>query len=160
MSQNVIETIMGAVVLGVAAFFLVFAYNSSGYHDKGGQEFLARFDRVDGLQVGNDVRLSGVKVGAIKSMSIDPTTFLAVIKLSVTQDIKLPKDSSAEIVTDGLLGGKYIALVPGGDDANLKSGDVIAHTQASVSLEAMIGQLIFSNKKDQDKAKDAHEKHS
>lgn len=155
MRNNVLETIMGGVVLAVATFFLVFAYKSSGYEDKGGQEFLARFDRVDGLQVGNDVRVSGVKVGIVRALTVDPKTFLAQARLSVDGSMGLPKDSSAEIVTDGLLGGKYVAIVPGGDDALLKTGDTIAHTQASVSLEAMIGQLIFSNKKeDKDASQD------
>ena len=152
MKNNALETIMGAVVLVVAAFFLTFAYRSSGYHDQGGQLFTARFDRVDGLQVGSDVRVSGVKVGIVKEISVDPKTFLAQVTMSVTNTVLLPKDSSAEIITDGLLGGKYLALVPGGDEVNLKSGDMITHTQSSVSLEAMIGQLIFSNKKDDDRA--------
>lgn len=146
MRNNVIETVMGGVVLLVAGFFLVFAYTSSGYRDSNGQELYASFDRVDGLQVGSDVRLSGVKVGVIRAMHIDPKTFLAKVILSVEDTIKLPTDSSAEIVTDGLLGGKYLALVPGGEDQTLKSGEEISHTQSAVSLESMIGQLIFSNK--------------
>lgn len=146
MRHNVIETIMGGVVLLVAGFFLVFAYNNSGYKEDNGQEFNAHFDRVDGLQVGSDVRLSGVKVGSVHKMTVDPKTFLAKVVLSVQDAIKLPTDSSAEIVTDGLLGGKYIALVPGGEEEVLAPGDEITHTQASVSLEAMIGQLIFSQK--------------
>lgn len=155
MKNNALETMMGAVVLAVAAFFLAFAYRSSGYHDQGGQILTARFDRVDGLQVGSDVRVSGVKVGLIKAIEVDPKTFLAQVTISLTDAIKLPKDSSAEIVTDGLLGGKYMAIVPGGDEKNLKSGDRITHTQSSVSLEAMIGQLIFSNKKDDGKKEES-----
>lgn len=146
MRTNVLETVMGGLVLLVAGFFLVFVYTNSGYKDTNSQEFQAHFDRVDGLQVGSDVRLSGVKIGIIRSMHVDPVTFLAKVTLSVQEGIKLPTDTSAEIVTDGLLGGKYVALVPGGEDATLSNGDQIVHTQASVSLEAMIGQLIFSNK--------------
>lgn len=146
MRHNVIETIMGGVVLLVAGFFLVFAYTNSGYKDSHGQNFYAKFDRVDGLQVGSDVRLSGVKIGSVHKMVIDPETFLAKVIMSIQDGLKLPTDSSAEIVTDGLLGGKYIALVPGGEEEILAAGDEIVHTQASVSLEAMIGQLIFSKK--------------
>jgi phospholipid/cholesterol/gamma-HCH transport system substrate-binding protein len=98
------------------------------------------------LQVGSDVRLSGVKVGLISDITVDPSTFMAQVKFSLRDEIKLPVDSSAEIVSDGLLGGKYLALVPGGDEETLSSGSEIAYTQASVSLEAMIGQLIFSKK--------------
>ncbi len=155
MRNNVIETVMGGVVLLVAGFFLVFAYTSSGYKDGNGQEFQAQFDRVDGLQIGSDVRLSGVKVGTVRTMIVDPRTFLARVVLSVQDSLKLPSDSSAEIVTDGLLGGKYVALVPGGEEETLSSGDEIVHTQASVSLEAMIGQLIFSNKSDKENVNEA-----
>ncbi len=146
MRHNLIETIMGGVVLLIAGFFLVFAYSSSGYKQRDGHDYFAQFDRVDGLTQGADVKISGVKVGVVRSLTIDPKTFLAKVEFSVTQDVKLPVDSSAEIVSDGLMGGKYIALVPGGDDQDLKPGEQIKHTQSSVSLEGMIGQLIFSNK--------------
>ncbi|MFN7710615.1 MAG: outer membrane lipid asymmetry maintenance protein MlaD [Holosporales bacterium] len=146
MRHNLIETIMGGVVLLIAGFFLVFAYSSSGYKQRDGYGYFAQFDRIDGLNQGADVKISGVKVGVVRSLAIDPTTFLAKIEFTVAPDIKLPADSSAEIISDGLMGGKYVALVPGGDEANLKPGDQIKHTQSSVSLEGMIGQLIFSNK--------------
>ena len=147
MRTNVIETVMGAVVLMIAGFFLAFAYTNSGYHSSNdGVDYHATFDRVDGLVVGGDVRMSGVKIGVIRETSIDPETFLAHVSFSIAPHIKIPKDSSAEIVSDGIMGGKYLALVPGGDEETLKAGDQIEHTQSSVSLEAMIGQLIFSAK--------------
>lgn len=147
MRNNMIETLMGAVVLAVAGFFLVFAYSSSGMKTSGGTPYHAQFDRIDGLNVGNDVRISGVKVGTIKALKVDPKTFLADVDLTVAPDVALPIDSSAEIVSDGLMGGKYLAIVPGGDDATIAPGGQITHTQSAVSLEGMIGQLIFSNKK-------------
>jgi phospholipid/cholesterol/gamma-HCH transport system substrate-binding protein len=129
---------MGAVILVVAIFFLVFAYNSSGMEKS--------FDRVDGILVGSDVRMSGVKVGIVTSLFIDPKTYLANMSFSVDDNISLPSDTSIEIVSSGLLGDKYLAVVPGGDESLLKDGDKIVHTQSSVSLEAMIGQVLFSNK--------------
>lgn len=157
MRNNVIETVMGAVVLMIAGFFLAFAYTNSGHHASlNSTRYHAAFDRVDGLTTGSDVRMSGVKVGTITEMTIDPKTYLAHVTLSVNSDIKIPKDSSAEIVSDGLMGGKYLALVPGGDDEILKPDAEIEHTQSSVSLEAMIGQLIFSSRNkeaDHDKEK-------
>jgi len=147
MRNNVIETVMGAVVLMIAGFFLTFAYTNSGYRTSNDSiSYHAVFDRVDGLVVGSDVRMSGVKIGSIREMSIDPKTYLAHVVLAVNTHIKIPKDSSAEIVSDGIMGGKYLALVPGGDDDMLKANAQIEHTQSSVSLEAMIGQLIFSPK--------------
>ena len=155
MKNNVIETITGAIVLTVAAFFLFFAYNSSGYKNDFKDQYWAKFDRVDGLQAGSDVRLSGVKVGLINTITIDPKTYMAHIMFSLNEDLKLPIDSVLEIISDGLLGGKYLAIVPGGEDEVLKPGSEIMYTQASVSLEAMIGQLIFSKQNDaKDKDKD------
>ena len=146
MKHNMIETIMGFVVLLIAGFFLVFAYTSSQYRPQEGYILLAQFSRIDGIQAGSDIRLSGVKMGTVKEIKVDPNTYLAVISLSIDPQIKLPKDTSAEIVSDGLLGSKYVALVPGGDETYLRNGDQIAYTQSAISLEAMIGQLIFSGK--------------
>lgn len=147
MQRNVIETVMGAVVLIVAGLFLAFAYNSSGYGTKDDRiQYHASFDRVDGIVAGGDVRLSGVKVGIVREININPKTYLAELKFDVDKKIPLPQDSSAEIISDGLMGGKYLALVPGGDEEILKPGDQIEHTQSSVSLEGMIGQLIFNSR--------------
>lgn len=158
MKHNIIETVMGFVVLLIAGFFLVFAYTGSQYKSDGGYDLTARFSRIDGVQTGSDIRLSGVKVGIVSDISIDPHTYLAIVKLNVSPDVKLPKDTSAEIVTDGLLGSKYIALVPGGDEQYLANNDEITYTQAAISLEAMIGQMIFSSKdKDEKDKKDKKE---
>ena len=157
MNRNIIETIMGAVVLAVASFFIVFAYKSSGMEKREGTTFKADFDRIDGLVVGTDVRMSGVKIGTVLSLTINPKTYLAQATFIVDRNIPLPKDSSAEIVSSGLLGDKYLALVPGGDDENLKEGDQIMHTQSSISLESMIGQLLFSSKSDKKKDKDKNQ---
>lgn len=146
MKNNTIETLMGAVVLLVAGFFFVFAYQNSGSKVIDSVEYSAAFDRVDGIVVGSDVRMSGVKVGTISALIIDPQTYLAKVSFTVNKSIRLPKDTSAEVVSDGLLGGKYLAIVPGGDDAFLAAGNTIIHTQSSVNLEALIGQLIFSQK--------------
>ncbi|MBN9413215.1 MAG: outer membrane lipid asymmetry maintenance protein MlaD [Candidatus Paracaedimonas acanthamoebae] len=146
MRNNLIETVMGGVVLLIAIFFLTFAYRSSGYKSSEGALYWAQFDRVDGLFVGSDVRMSGVKVGTVKDIKINPQTYLAGVHFTLASDISLPKDSSAEILSDGLMGNKYLALIPGGDEENLPSGAEITHTQSAVSLEGMIGQLIFSAK--------------
>ena len=148
MRKNMIEAVMGTVVLVIAGFFLTFAYTNSGYQTKNNRVgYLAKFDRVDGVVIGGDVRMSGVKIGIIRDMIIEPQTFLAQLKFDVDKDLRIPSDSSAEIISDGIMGGKYLAIVPGGDDSNfLKPGDYIDITQSSVSLEGMIGQLIFNAK--------------
>ncbi len=151
MKNNVIETVMGAVVLAVAGFFLYFAYSHSGYKGNGtGLLYKARFDRIDGLVVGSDVKMSGVKVGTVRSLFVDPKTYMAEVAFFVSKDLQLPKDTSAEIVSNGLMGEKYLALVPGGDEENIPAGGEIMHTQSSISLEGMISQAIYGKKSDKD----------
>ena len=144
MRGNVIETVMGAVVLVVAALFLVFAYKTSQLRAVSGYEVTADFQRIDGIRKGGDVRISGIKIGSVLSEKLDPTTFLATVRMSIDPSVKLPDDTVAEIVSAGLLGDKYLSLVPGGSDKTIPVGGKIRYTQASVSLEHMLGQMIFS----------------
>lgn len=143
--HNIIEAIIGAVVLVIAGFFLVFAYTSGQGGVIRGYPLEARFDRIDGLTVGGDVKIGGVKIGNVQSVSIDPETYLAKVTLSIRDDVKIPMDTVAEIISESLMGGKYIALVPGGSETYLGAGQNISHTQSSVSLEALIGKYLFSN---------------
>lgn len=153
--HNIIEAIIGAVVLGVAVFFLIFAYSSSHVKVSQGYELKARFERADGIIVGSEVRLSGVKVGTVTDLSLDTKSYQAVVTFSVPTHVKVPQDTVAEILGDGLIGNKFIALVPGGDDVTLNPGDIMEYTQSSVSLESLIGQLIFSNQDKDEKEKTA-----
>ena len=143
MNGNLFEALIGAVVLVVAALFIAFAFSTADIGSVQGYQVVARFDRVDGLNVGSDVRLSGIKVGTVTSQDLDHETFLAVVHMSIEPDIQLPKDSSAQIVTDGLLGGKFMAIVPGGDPETIEPGGEITFTQSPIILENLIGQLIF-----------------
>ena len=88
--------------------------------------------------------MAGVKVGSILSARVDPQSFQAEVGFTVLNTVKLPRDSSAEITSDGLLGGKYLSLVPGGDDKTLAAGGSVAITQSAVSLEQLLGKFIFS----------------
>jgi phospholipid/cholesterol/gamma-HCH transport system substrate-binding protein len=145
MSANVIETVMGAVVLVVAALFLFFAYSTSQIGAvSGGYPVIAQFQSVDGIHDGSDVRIGGVKVGAVTSEYLDPKTFTATIKMSIAPDYKLPDDTVAEITSSSLLGDKFVSLVPGGAETDIPPGGRIKYTQSSVSLENLIGQMIFS----------------
>jgi phospholipid/cholesterol/gamma-HCH transport system substrate-binding protein len=142
--HGVAETLTGAFVLVVALAFLAYAVAHSGRTAGSGYTLHAQFDHIDGLSVGGDVRIAGVKVGTVTSERINPKTFVAEVSMTVQDDIQLPKDSAASIISESLLGGKYISLSPGGDDANLKPGDTITITQSSVSLEELLGKFIFS----------------
>ncbi len=144
MRGNVIETVMGAVVLVVAALFLFFAYNTSQLREVRGYEVSADFEHIDGIRQGGDVRISGIKIGSVVGERLDPKTFLATVRMSIDPAIKLPDDTVAEIVSSGLLGDKYLSLVPGGSDKVIAPGGQIKYTQSSVSLEHLIGQMIFS----------------
>lgn len=144
MSRNIVETVLGAVVLAVAVGFLFWAYGRSSAGDPGGVALRAKFDRVDGLDVGGDVRISGIKVGQVLAQRLDPVSFRAEVTFSVQDGIEVPADSSAAIVSTSLLGGKYLALVPGGDERLLGEGGEITLTQSSVNFEDLIGRYIFS----------------
>jgi phospholipid/cholesterol/gamma-HCH transport system substrate-binding protein len=142
--HGVAETLTGAIVLVVAVGFLGYAVAHSGRSTGEGYPLLARFDHIDGLNVGGDVRIAGVKVGSVTQEQIDPKTFVAVVTMNVRDDIHLPKDTGASITSESLLGGKYISLSPGGDETNLKPGQTITITQSSISLEELLGKFIFS----------------
>ncbi|MFT8245917.1 outer membrane lipid asymmetry maintenance protein MlaD [Roseomonas sp. BN140053] len=144
--RSVAELLAGIVVLLIAAVFLVYAVTNSGRASgsNSGLQLRAKFDRIDGLAPGADVRIAGVRVGSVSDQRIDPNTFLAVLTLQVDGGLKLPDDTSAEITSEGLLGGKYVALVPGGGERMLANGGEIQITQSSVSLESLLGRFIFS----------------
>lgn len=143
MGRHVIETIMGAVVLAVAAFFLVFAYSHADLGAVKGYTLKARFGSVGGLANGGDVRINGIKVGTVVAQSIDNQSFLAEATLSIRPDIRLPQDTEAVIDSDGLLGGKFVKLVPGRSTAMLAEGATITKTRNYRALEEMVGEIIF-----------------
>ncbi|MBI1779712.1 MAG: outer membrane lipid asymmetry maintenance protein MlaD [Proteobacteria bacterium] len=144
MGRNLIETVMGAVVLLVAAGFLAFAYSHSNLRSVQGYNLTARFERIDGVNPGTDVRISGIKVGTVVSERLDPERFQAIVTLTIDSSIKLPADTIAEVATEGLLGGRFMALVPGGADEILKPGDEIKYTQSPIDVVQLLGRFIFS----------------
>ena len=143
MKGNLFEALIGAVVLAVAAFVLVFAFSTTDVGAVDGYEVTATFDRVDGVNAGADVRMSGIKIGTVTKLELDPQTFLARATLNIDSAVELPDDSSAEITTEGLLGGKYMAIVPGGAEDVIPPGGRIQFTQSSLSLEGLIGRFGF-----------------
>lgn len=142
--RNWAEVVIGAVVLIVAAGFLWYAVAHAGQSRSSGYRLFARFDHIDGLEIGSPVRLAGVKVGSVTSETLDAKTYQAVVGFTVADDVKLPKDSSASITTEGLLGGDYLSLSPGGDEQMLKPGQTVTITQGSINIEQLLGKFIFS----------------
>ncbi|MFZ5835266.1 MAG: outer membrane lipid asymmetry maintenance protein MlaD [Pseudomonadota bacterium] len=144
MGGNLVETLIGAAVLAVAAMFLAFGYSSSTVGRDGGFILTAKFDRVDGLVTGSDVRMSGIKIGTVVDQKLDPVTYQAVIEMDIDPDVKLPDDSSAKITSEGLLGATYMSIEVGSGEDLLQNGGEIRYTQGSVDLMGLIGQAIFS----------------
>ena len=144
MKRNVVEALIGAAVLVVAAVFFYTTYKTTDFGAVDGYELVAKFDRVDGLNVGSDVRMSGIKIGTVVAQDIDYETFQAIIRISVKNDLQLPADTSASISSENLLGGSYLALTPGGMDEYLEAGDEIEFTEGSIDLMDLIGEAIFS----------------
>ncbi len=143
MADSAAETVIGAAVLLVAGGFAFYAAQNTDFGLGGGAyEVSAKFRKAEGISVGGDVRISGVKVGTIRSMNLDPVDFQANLTMVIRADVMLPDDSSATIASDGLLGGAHVAIQPGGSDFMLAAGDAIQITQSSVSLMDLIGRVI------------------
>ena len=144
MKSNIVESVLGALVLLVAVSFFAWAYARADVGDPGGYTLVAKFESIGDLEPGGDVRLSGIRIGQILSLELDPVSFRAEVRFSVLNDIELPADSSAQIVSASLLGGKYLSITPGGDDVVLADGGEIEYTQSAVNFEDLLGQFIFS----------------
>ncbi|HWK47409.1 MAG TPA: outer membrane lipid asymmetry maintenance protein MlaD [Stellaceae bacterium] len=144
MTRNIMETVMGALVLVVAVIFLIFAYSSAQVRSVAGYEVVAKFSSVDGVRPGTDVKISGIKIGSITKQTLDPKTFQAQLTLSIDPSVKLPADTQASITSAGLIGDRYVSLVPGGADDDIPPGGTIKFTQSPANIESLIGQYIFS----------------
>jgi phospholipid/cholesterol/gamma-HCH transport system substrate-binding protein len=132
MSRKFPEILAGLVVIAIAAVFLVYALGRAQALGGGG------------LTVGSDVKIGGVTIGHVADETLDPTTFAAVVQLQINNGIKLPTDSSASISSEGLLGGNYVGISPGGDDSMMQPGQSFAVTQSAINLESLLGQFIFN----------------
>jgi len=143
MGRNLIETIMGGVVLLVAGIFLIFAYSQADLGAVKGYTVKASFLSVGGLPNGGDVMINGIKVGSVIDQSIDPVSFNAVVRMSIRPDIHLPSDTMASIASDGLLGGKFVKLDPGRSGQAIPPDGNISNTKNFKSLEEMVGDIIF-----------------
>jgi len=141
MSENsTTEILVGGAVLAVGLGFFLYAANATGLGSgtDGHYDLKASFRSVEGVTVGTDVRLAGVKVGTITALDLNPQTFRADATFTVENGIELPDDSAAVISSEGLLGGNYVELVPGGSTFNLEPGQEVLDTQGSVSLISLL----------------------
>ncbi len=143
--RSVLEILIGAVILCVAAGFLVYAVVHSGRSATGGLALTLRFDRVDGLPLGAMVKVAGVDVGRVANISIDPQTYQALVDVRVDNWLQLRRGTVARILSEGLMGANYVALEPGQDDSVplLTSGAVISDTYPPVNLNDLIGRVMM-----------------
>ena len=144
MGRNVVETIVGALVLVVAGVFVFYAFAKSDRGGPDGYEITARFGRIDGLKRGADVTLSGVKIGTVTSVDLDRKTYHAVVHMALTSSVQIPADTNAKIVSESLLGGMVIVLDPGGDKTMIKPGGEVANTQDAISFTELLAKFMFS----------------
>ncbi len=149
------ETIVGIAVIAIAAAFLAYAYGVSGKAvGRDHYRIGAVFGRVDGIAVGSDVRIAGVKIGSVAANSLDPRTYEANVDLAINGDVAIPEDSVAKIVSDGLLGGAHISIEPGAAEEMLREGDKITITQGSVDLMGLAVQAFTNKASDGERAAD------
>ncbi|MEP2716949.1 outer membrane lipid asymmetry maintenance protein MlaD [Pseudophaeobacter sp.] len=143
MSQNTTEVLAGGFVLAAALGFALYAGQVAGLSAAGdGYELNASFRSLEGVGVGTDVRLAGVKVGTVTGVELNPETFRADTRFSVLEGILVPDDSAVIISSEGLLGGNFVELMPGGSPFNFEPGDEVLDTQGAVSLISLLVKFV------------------
>jgi phospholipid/cholesterol/gamma-HCH transport system substrate-binding protein len=143
MQNSFVETLIGAAVLVIAGAFFFYAYNRTDAGTVSGYQLIAKFDRIDGISMGSDVRISGIKIGTVTGEELDQKTYRALIRMAIRADVKIPDDSSIRVATVGLLGGAYLSVSPGGNDTMFASGGEFPVTQGSVDLVGLLGKAMF-----------------
>lgn len=144
MSENITEVLTGGAVLAVAAGFLFYAgqVGGVGVSRSGFDNYTASFRSAEGIGIGTDVRLAGVKVGSVTEMELDPATFRAETRFTLQSDVALPDDSAIVVSSEGLLGGSFLEILPGGSPFNLEPGDEILDTQSSISVVQLLLKFV------------------
>ena len=139
--NNIAETIIGALVIAVAVGFLAFIATRTGSGSLSGYELNARLPKVDGLGIGTDVRLSGIKIGTVRDLALDPKTYLVTVHMNIRDDIKIPADSSVLVTSAGFLGSQYLSITPGGDDKMMVAGGFFESVQGSIDMMNLVGRF-------------------
>ena len=147
MKNSTVETLIGAAVVIIAAAFFFFAYQTSGKgHAAGSYRVSAEFDNAEGVSIGTDVRVAGVKIGSVVDFTLNPENFQANVVMELDPKVKLTEDATAKVTAEGLLGSKFISLEQGGAEAVLADGGVISNTQGAVDIWSLISQAMFESK--------------
>jgi phospholipid/cholesterol/gamma-HCH transport system substrate-binding protein len=148
-SANRLETIVGAAVIALALGFFFYASKTAGVGGtvSGGYKVIAEFDNAEGINVGTDVRLAGIKIGSVTGQSLNAENYMARVELTLEPGISLSDDTAAKITSEGLLGGKFIAMEPGGSETKLADGSMMTLTQGTVDIWSLISSAMFDKAK-------------
>lgn len=148
-ASNTLETLVGAAVIAVAAGFFLYASKTAGVGGNvaGGYKVIAEFDNAQGVNIGTDVRLAGVKIGTVTGHSLNPENYMARVELTLDPTVSLADDTAAKVTSEGLLGGNFIAMDPGGSDTKLADGSLMTVTQGTVDIWSLISQAMFDRNK-------------
>jgi phospholipid/cholesterol/gamma-HCH transport system substrate-binding protein len=148
-SSTAFETIVGACVVVLAVGFFAYAAKTAGVGGGagGGYKVVAEFDNAEGINIGTDVRLAGIKIGSVTGESLNHENYMARIEMTLDPKIVLADDTAAKITAEGLLGGKFISMDPGGSDVKLAEGSVMSLTQGAVDIWSLISQAMFDKSK-------------
>lgn len=146
MKQRIFETLVGFLVVSLAIYASVYAYNISRMSSSSKDMYIleAKFQNIDGLSVGSDVKISGIKIGTVDKINLDTDSYSAIVNILISNDVQIPLDSRAAISTSGLIGGKYLSITPGASEENLKHNEKIKFTQSALNIEDLIGKLMYS----------------
>src|SRR4051812_11897812 len=139
--NNLAESLIGAAVVAVAVAFLAFSYYRTGGGSLAGYEVNAKVAKADGLAVGTDVRLAGIKVGTVSDLTLDPQTYLVTVHMNIRNDVKLPVDSSVLVTQAGFLGGQYLSITPGGENKMMTAGSFFENAQGSIDVMGLVGRF-------------------
>lgn len=140
--ENFVEALIGLLVVLLAIWFIFFAWQRTGGGMGDAIQVRALFPAANGVSVGTDVRVAGLKVGEVAAQRLEPQSYQAEVVIALDRNVRIPSDSSAAITAEGLLGGTHITLMPGGAPTPLKDGDTIMDTQGSVDMMSLIGSVI------------------
>jgi len=139
--NNLAESLIGAAVVAIALVIAALAYYRTGSAGPSGYEINAKLSKADGLAVGTDVRLAGIKVGTVSDLTLDPKTYLVTVHMNIQHDVQLPVDSSILVTQAGFLGGQYLSITPGGEDKMMTAGAYFENAQGSIDVMGLVGRF-------------------
>jgi phospholipid/cholesterol/gamma-HCH transport system substrate-binding protein len=144
-----VETLVGAAVIALALGFFFYASKTAGVGGSvtGGYTVIAEFDNAEGINVGTDVRLAGIKIGTVTAQSLNAENYMARVEMTLDPKVSLSDDTAAKVTSEGLLGGKFIAMEPGGSETKLAEGSMMTLTQGAVDIWSLISSAMFDKAK-------------